>query len=612
MRRPRFALVSLSALGMFLTLAGTSDARPTRFPFAPSDDALAPSPFAAPRPELDTSFFDDLVPAEAGSESLGDEVAGEILVDMKDDDSAADIAGVASDYGLTLKPNSKYSEAHDKFEVADVAAADEDALIERLSHDARVEHAERMTVLRASFVPDDPLYDSKQWHLKRVGAETAWEYTCGRGVTVAVIDTGVACFDKGPFTRGTDLAGTRCEGGYNFVDDSDEAYDDHGHGTHVAGTIAQTTNNGKGVAGLAFCATLMPIKVLSRYGYGTVADVAEGIRFAADEGAQVINMSLGGPSRSQVLEDAVNHAVAKGVVVVAAAGNSGRSVGYPAAYPGVIAVSATDSNDRIAWFSSRGPEIAIAAPGVNVTQQTVCNGGRDKCEIFGTFSGTSMASPHVAGAAAMIVGLGVSGPENVRAALAGAAAPKDEPKLYGAGLLDGAAAAKHVYWWHFALRLLALLGLGFFVRGRIKRAGGAPARTAGSVFGGLLGAVGLVPIVPLVGLAAKAGAFRWVAELAMRPVGEWDLILMGAGIHRWLPLANALPAVVLAALFFGAKRLRPTLGGFALGSAALLTQIAISADIAAPFGSLALRIWTIANALVCLWVARVTLDKKRA
>ncbi len=171
-----------------------------------------------------------------------------------------------------------------------------------LSRDPRVEHVEPMAVYRETFVPNDPLYASKQWHLRRVGAERAWSYTCGQGVTVAVIDTGIACFDKGPFSRGTDLAGTRCEGGWNFVNDTAQAADDQGHGTHVAGTIAQTTNNGVGAAGLAFCASLMPVKVLNKQGFGSVANVAEGIRFAADEGAQVINLSLGGPIKSAHLE----------------------------------------------------------------------------------------------------------------------------------------------------------------------------------------------------------------------------------------------------------------------------------------------------------------------
>ena len=324
-------------------------------------------------------------------------------------------------------------------------------------------HAEAMSVYRASFVPDDPLFQEKQWHLQRVGATSAWEYACGRDVTVAVIDTGVACWDQGPFSRGSDSAGTRCERGYDFVNDRAEAADDHGHGTHVAGTIAQTTNNGRGAAGLAFCARLMPIKVLTKQGWGTVANVAEGIRFAADEGASVINLSLGGPIKSRILEDAVNHALSRGVVVVAAAGNSGRSVGFPAAYEGVIAVSATDANDKIAWFSSRGPEVTIAAPGVAVTQQTVCDGGKNKCELFGTFSGTSMASPHVAGAAALLMSNGVTAPAAVRAALENAATPKDDANLYGAGVLDAGRAVRGEFVRRLGLRFGWLVALAVWI-----------------------------------------------------------------------------------------------------------------------------------------------------
>jgi serine protease len=515
---------------------------------------------------------------------------------------------VKSAYGL--HSNSSWSDDHDKLEVAIVLLADEAALLERLSHDPRVELAEPMEILRSSFVPNDPMYD-KQWHLQRVGAETAWEYTCGEGVTVAVIDTGVACFDKGPFSRGTDLSGTRCDGGYNFVTDSPEAYDDQGHGTHVAGTIAQTTDNGKGVAGLAFCARLMPVKVLNRYGWGTLANVAEGIRFAADNGAQVINLSLGGDGKSKILEEAVNHAISKGVVVVAAAGNSGRKVGYPAGYEGVIAVSATDSNDKIAYFSSRGPQVAIAAPGVNVTQQTICEGGRNKCEIFGSFSGTSMASPHVAGAAAMLVGLGVSGPSAIRDALGAGARPKDDPNLYGAGILSASGSAVKVFWNHLGVRALALLVLGGLVARRIKKRGGKLGAWTTALPGALLGAVGVMFFLPLLHLAPRFGEHRWIAELLMRPVGEWDVVF-DAGWHRWLPLANALPAMVAAALLFGIKSLRSTLGGFAIGSAALMAEIAILGDVATPFGFVATKLWLAANVMVCLWIARLVLDKKLA
>ena len=542
---------------------------------------------------------------------VGQEVVGEIAIDVKDDASAADIADIGKTYGISLRPNSAWSDANDKLEVADVNPSEEAGIIERLSQDPRIEHAEPMSVLRAYFVPNDPLYETKQWHLKKAGAEQAWEYACGRGVTVAVVDTGIACYDKGPFSKGSDLEGTRCGGGYNFVTNNTEAADDQGHGTHVAGTVAQTTNNGKGVAGLAHCANLMPVKVLNKFGWGTLANVAEGIRFAADNGAQVINLSLGGPGKSSILEDAVNHAIRTGVVVVAAAGNSGKSVGYPAAYDGVIAVSATDANDNIAWFSSRGPQIAIGAPGVNVTQQTICEGGRNKCELFGTLNGTSMASPHVAGAAALVVGMGITDPDAVRAELQKTAAHKDDAKLFGAGILDAGAAVAHAHWTHVALRVLAVFALLFAVGRRITKNGGVVTKTAGTIFGALLGGVGLLPIAPLLRIPSHAGAFRWATELLMRPFGEWDLVY-DAGMHRWLPLANALPVMFLTAFLFGAKRLRPTLGGFAIGSAALLAQLAYSADVAFPLGAFPLRLWTIANALVCLWIARLALDGKRA
>ena len=539
-------------------------------------------------------------------------VPGQIAVDLRDDASAADVAGVAATYGITLRPNSAWSDAHDKLEVAAVDPSREASLLSTLSRDPRVEHAEPMSVYRASFVPNDPLYAAKQWHLQRVGAESAWQYSCGRGVVVAVVDTGIACFDKGPFSRGTDLAGTRCEGGWNFVDDAPEAYDDHGHGTHVAGTIAQTTNNGVGAAGLAFCANLMPIKVLTKQGFGTVANVAEGIRYAADQGAQIINLSLGGPIKSRILEDAVEHAISKGVVVVAAAGNSGRSVGYPAAYPGVVAVSATDSNDKIAWFSSRGPQVALAAPGVAVTQQTVCNGGHDKCEIFSTLNGTSMAAPHVAGTAAMVEALGVTDGASVRRVLESTARSKsDERELYGAGLLDAGSAVRHVFWSHLALRAGALLGLAWAVSRGIRRRRGRMVWSVGSSLGALIAGVGLLPLVPLFGLGPQVGPWRILAEVLARPLGEWDLILVGAGLHGWLLLASAGPSVALAALGFRSRIIRPILGGVALGTAAFLAQLAWAGDVAFVGGPFFLRVWAVANALVCLWFARVALDAGR-
>jgi serine protease len=556
-------------------------------------------------------------PDEAADRVLADdaeEVTGEIAVDLADDLAPSEMARLESQYGLT--PNSPYSVDHDHLERALVPVDQEAAILDQLSHEPGVEHAEPMEVLRGLFVPDDPLYQS-QWHMKRVGAEAAWEFGCGRGVTVAVVDTGVACFDKGPFSRGTDLAGTRCEGGYNFVSHSSDAYDDQGHGTHVAGTVAQTTNNGKGTAGLAFCATLMPVKVLNRYGWGTLANVAEGIRFAADHGAQVVNLSLGGPRPSRILEDAVTYAASKGVVVVAAAGNSGRAVGYPAAYRDAIAVSATDVNDNIAWFSSRGPQVAIAAPGVGVVQQTICEGGRNKCELFGTFNGTSMASPHVAGAAALLMGLGVTDRDAVQAGLTGAArsetssaAPRD-PNLFGAGILDASAALQRTTIRRIVVRAVALLSVLLWIWRRIRRRRRTMSVTVGSVFGAVTAGIGVFAFAPWLGLLPRLGRFQWLGEMLARPFGEWDLAFTGT-LHRFLPLANALPVVAGLGLLFGVRSLRSTLGGFAAGMTALLLQLAWSLDVAVPFGGMAARIWFVANAAICLWLARICLERQES
>ncbi len=537
------------------------------------------------------------------------ETNDELLIDFRDDVTDADIAEIAAREHITLEPNSPLSRSMDVYELAHAAPAERDAIIFHLSKDPRVEAVEPNVMLSAYFVPNDPLYRAKQWHLGRVGAEIAWNYSCGEGVTVAVIDTGVACFDHGSFSKGTDLAGTRCTAGYNFIDNSPNAVDDHGHGTHVAGTIAQTTHNGKGAAGLAHCASLMPVKVLSKRGWGSLGDVAEGIRFAAKNGANVINLSLGGSSRSRILENAVHYALSRGVVVVAAAGNNGGRVGYPAAYEGVVAVSATDSNDRLAWFSSRGPEIAIAAPGVSVTQQTVCNGGRDRCEIFGTFSGTSMAAPHVAGAAALLMSSGVTKSDAVIERLRTTARSAGEPNHFGAGIVESASAVRGVYWKHIGLRMGAFALLALWLGRRSRKRGGTFETGFAMKMGVFVGAVGLFLWLPLLGIAPRTGHYRWVLDLLARPLGEWDMAL-GLGVHKWLPLASALPSVALTALFFSLPMARRFVGGLALGNAAFLVQLGLSAEVAGYGGSLGLRIFAASQALICLWLANTSLYRK--
>lgn len=550
------------------------------------------------------------VAADARVEEVGDFIPGELVVDVKDDLSDAQIQELGNEYHLALRDNSPGVKDDGNVAIATVDPSRMADLIARLSADPRVEGAEQESIARAYFTPNDPKY-AEQWHMKRAGAEKAWDYACGTGVTVAVVDTGIACYDEAGFMKGTDLKGTTCVGGYNFVGKNEIAADDQGHGTHVAGTIAQTTNNGVGVAGLAHCAKLMPVKVLSKGGWGTMADVAEGIRWAADHGAQVINLSLGSSAKSKVVENAVTHAYKKGVVVVAAAGNSGKAVGYPAAYPGAIAVSATDKNDTIAWFSSRGPEVAIGAPGVGVTQQTICEAGKNKCEQWGVFNGTSMASPHVAGAAAILVGQGITDPDSVKATLQSTATPKEDKNLFGAGILESGKAAMRTHWAHVGVRLVALLALAMVVARRIKQKGGTVEKGNGKVVGALFAGIGLLPFLPALGVPARLGGMRWIAELAMKPFGEWDLLL-APGLHKWLLLASAVPAFGLTTLFFNNKHLRPFVGGVALGSAALLVQLGISGETFFALGSFGLRVFCALNVAALLWVARMNLDAKRS
>ncbi|WP_204106698.1 MULTISPECIES: S8 family peptidase [Spirulina sp. CCY15215] len=286
--------------------------------------------------------------------------------------------------------------------------------------------------------PNDPDYN-KQWNFQNINIEQAWAETKGDGVVVAVIDTGVS---KVP-----DLKETKFVKGYDFVNDKVDAGDDVGHGTHVAGTIAQSTNNGYGVAGIAYEAKIMPIKVLAASGGGTVSDIAEGIRFAADNGADIINMSLGGGGESKLLEDAIHYAYDKGVVIIAAAGNENRnSSSYPARYPRVLSVSALDPAGLKAPYSNYGAGVDISAPGGSeqgkILQNTIDPSTGEA--VFLGFQGTSMASPHVAGVAALLKAEGIDSPAEIYEILKQSARPVEEDDLnhFGAGQLDAGAAVK--------------------------------------------------------------------------------------------------------------------------------------------------------------------------
>lgn len=535
-----------------------------------------------------------------GAENAWD-IPGEVVVDFADDVDDAAVRSILSRLAAGFVPTALAPDT--KIHVVSAAPSRLGQLLAELAKDPRVEVVEPHARVRAQLVPDDPLL-KEQWHLERVGAGRAWDFSTGRGVTVAVVDTGIACEDFDRFTKATDLASTRCVAGFNFVDKSAHANDDHGHGTHVAGTVAQSTNNALGTAGVAFDARLMPVKVLSGAGWGTTSAVADGIRWAAEHGAQVINLSLGGPRNSKIIERAVAYARKKGAVVVAAAGNSGGSVGYPGGSRGVIGVSATGSNDELAWFSSRGAGVDIAAPGVGVVQQTICNGGLDRCERFPSFSGTSMASPHVAGAAALLVSLGVTDPDSVERALTRSArrAKAHRRAHHGAGILMADQAVQRAALEHGLTRVLALALLVFVVFRSARRRGARISPWSPAfLLPAFLTGPGLLFFAPFL-LPRHLG----LVDLLARPVGDWDL-LVSASLHGFLPLANVLWPFGLVSLLLSVRRATPLLAGVCLGTAAYLASVVVLRDVASPVGSLVLSGWCAANALACAWLARQVL-----
>ncbi len=232
--------------------------------------------------------------------------------------------------------------------------------------------------------------------------------------------------------------------------------------------------------------------------------------------------------------------------------------------------------------------------------------------MFGTFNGTSMASPHVAGVAAMIEALGVTDAASVRDVMTSSARPKADKALYGAGIVDAGAATARVFWGRLLSRASALFALGALLAMRIRRRGGRVVRSSGAVLGAMLAAIGVFPFALIWRLPAHGERLRTLAELAMRPFGEWDIVLLGAGFHRWLLFASALPAVALTMLGFANRRVRPLIGGVALGTAAMLTHLAWSGDTAFVGGAFLARAWAVGNALVCLWIARTALEGRTA
>ena len=336
----------------------------------------------------------------------------EIIVKFKDGTPAADIGRIHVNLGVSEVPAVRPSRVT-RVRIPSTASVKE--MVELYQARPEVEYAEPNYIYHTFMTPNDPYY-VYQWHMPKINVGPAWDLSTGQGVLVGIIDTGVAYENYGVYAKAPDLAGTNFVAGYDFVNNDSHANDDGAHGTHVTGTVAQTTNNNLGVVGVAFNCTIMPIKVLDSSGSGYVTDIADGIYWAADHGCKVINMSLGGPVGSSTLQNACIYAYNAGVTIVCSAGNAGSSTPqYPAAYTQCISVSATRYDDTKPSYSSYGSTIDICAPGGDLSVDQNGDGYVDgvlqqtfEAPNYTTFSywfydGTSMASPHVTGVAAMVI-----------------------------------------------------------------------------------------------------------------------------------------------------------------------------------------------------------------
>jgi thermitase len=304
-------------------------------------------------------------------------------------------------------------------------AARERALAEELGdleNRAKVEAADYNYIRKASFMPSDPRLDN-QWGLTKARFPGAWTDAKGGGAKVAIVDSGA-------YAGHPDIGKILAQ--KDFVEGNAVADDDYGHGTRVTGIAGALTDNGRGVAGGCFKCGLLLAKVMNASGSATDSKIINGMDWSVDHGADVVNLSLGGPGDSGVLRDAVNRASRRGAVVVAAAGNAGTTTRqYPAAYSNAIAVSATTQSDGLAGFSSRGDWVDLAAPGTNILSTT-------KSGSYGKLNGTSFSAPFVSGLAGLLASQGMSA-DSIRQRMQGSAKDLgrggDDP-YFGHGRID--------------------------------------------------------------------------------------------------------------------------------------------------------------------------------
>lgn len=503
--------------------------------------------------------------------------ASTIVVDFQDNTPSSEIFALENGtaHDARWADETLVDESIALYETDNVAAAL--AYFESLPNVTSVEPRTTYSISAISFIsgdepdlkPNDPEF-AKQWHMGEIDAPWAWTNTKGgEGIVVAVLDTG--------FALTADMDPKRVLPGKSFAG-KEPVTDGHGHGTHCASTIGEVVDNGTSGTGVARAVTILPVKVLSDEGYGYNDWIAGGIRWATDQGADVISMSLGGPSASGVIRDAVNYAIEHDVIVVAAAGNDGckNCIGYPAKYPGVISVGATGPDHKRSYYSSYGPELILAAPGGNkklpaggVWQLTRYEGR----EQFLDWQGTSMATPHVAGAVAVLLGEGAE-PKQVQNLLT-STARGDKSIEVGAGIINLKDAVKSLRGEKSATiatvppgaapvertTVLGLLAIGFtFLMAKLygtSRNFALSTAIFAGIFGGALAPLNLLPL-----------SWSTVIPGAYHLLDLPDLLFGAFGFSSfplWLSPLLALPAVFI---FTPLKRTRPFVAGLlaALGT----------------------------------------------
>ncbi len=375
---------------------------------------------------------------------------GEVVVLFKRNTSFTDTLKSVKKAGVRSSRHLKLNSI--RLKLIKVKSAQKDKVVERLKDDPKIVAVEPNSVVRAAWAPNDQFYalgslSGRQWNLTRINIAGAWDITRGAGTIVAILDTGLAKNLK-------DLDYSKVKKGYDFVKRGRDTTDDDGHGSHVTSIIAASTNNGIGIAGISPDVKILPVKVLDNKGEGTEIELMEGLIYAYERGANVINLSLDLETSSRALKVILDDLYRDGVVIVGASGNLSKGrVSYPARYRSVIGVGATTYTNTRANYSNYGKTLDVSAPGGDTDQNL--NGDSSVDGILGEsigggsgyffFDGTSAATPHVSGVAALLYSQGVRGAKHIKRAITSSATDLGSPgfdSFYGNGLLNANSALR--------------------------------------------------------------------------------------------------------------------------------------------------------------------------